>query len=352
MSTTSSLAPERPPVRSAEALHVQRIASTGELEALAPEWEALWDSVPSATPFQSPRWLLPWWRHIGRGTLATVALRCADDGALAGLAPLYVYVDPRNGRRHLFPLGIATTDCLDPLVAPGWEAPVWHQLMEDLAERSWWDLLEWPQLRLPPPLRGWQHELGPAEQNPVLALPPGGKRLPVPRSMAQNIRTARSRAARVGGLAYELAGRDSIAPLLDALQRLHGQRWAERGLPGVLADAAVLSSHREAAPLLHEAGLLRLHGLRLDGEIIAALYVLADPCPRHERRHFHYIGGFDPRHRDLSPGTLLIAHAIECAMAEGATAFDFLRGAEPYKYRWGAADQSMWTLRVRRDGTA
>ena len=117
-------------------------------------------------------------------------------------------------------------------------------------------------------------------------------------------------------------------------------------MPGVLDDRSVLAWHREAAGLLQDAGLLRLHGLRRDGEFIAVLYCLMDLAPAHERRCYYYLGGFDPRLRTLSPGTLLIGHAIEQAIIEGAAAFDFLRGGEPYKYRWGAVNEPSYTLRV------
>ena len=40
-----------------------------------------------------------------------------------------------------------------------------------------------------------------------------------------------------------------------------------------------------------------------------------------------------------SPGTLLIAYALEDAVSRGDSEFDFLRGNEPYKYRWGARDR-------------
>jgi CelD/BcsL family acetyltransferase involved in cellulose biosynthesis len=36
---------------------------------------------------------------------------------------------------------------------------------------------------------------------------------------------------------------------------------------------------------------------------------------------------------------VIVAHAIEQAVREGATTFDFLRGAEDYKYAWGAKDR-------------
>ena len=47
------------------------------LDRLRPEWEALWRAVPEATPFQSPAWLIPWWRHVGEGALLVLALRAA-----------------------------------------------------------------------------------------------------------------------------------------------------------------------------------------------------------------------------------------------------------------------------------
>jgi CelD/BcsL family acetyltransferase involved in cellulose biosynthesis len=35
----------------------------------------------------------------------------------------------------------------------------------------------------------------------------------------------------------------------------------------------------------------------------------------------------------------MIWHAMAEGIREGMTAFDFLRGAEEYKYRWGAKDR-------------
>jgi CelD/BcsL family acetyltransferase involved in cellulose biosynthesis len=81
------------------------------------------------------------------------------------------------------------------------------------------------------------------------------------------------------------------------------------------------------------------------------LHCLIDAPSRPQRRCYYYIGGFDPRFAALGPGTLLIAHAIEQARLEGAAAFDFLRGAEPYKYRWGAASRPTFQLLLRHRPT-
>jgi CelD/BcsL family acetyltransferase involved in cellulose biosynthesis len=40
---------------------------------------------------------------------------------------------------------------------------------------------------------------------------------------------------------------------------------------------------------------------------------------------------------------------MRCAVLEGAQTFDFLRGAEPYKYAWGARDRQLLSVSfVRR----
>jgi CelD/BcsL family acetyltransferase involved in cellulose biosynthesis len=44
----------------------------------------------------------------------------------------------------------------------------------------------------------------------------------------------------------------------------------------------------------------------------------------------------------------MIAVALEQAIMRGAVMFDFLRGREPYKYRWGALDSPTVRLRLTR----
>src|SRR3712207_9392044 len=100
---------------------VEVIDNLAELERLRPAWMALWHQARGATPFQSPDWLIPWWRHIGEGELLTIAVFDEAEGRLVGFAPLYLYAQA-SGERVVFPLGIATTDYLDALAEPGWEA--------------------------------------------------------------------------------------------------------------------------------------------------------------------------------------------------------------------------------------
>jgi CelD/BcsL family acetyltransferase involved in cellulose biosynthesis len=47
-------------------------------------------------------------------------------------------------------------------------------------------------------------------------------------------------------------------------------------------------------------------------------------------------------------GSVLTYHAIRFAALAGARIFDFLRGTEPYKYRFGAVDRADRTWMVPR----
>jgi len=312
---------------------LELVESTARLETLVPEWAALWQRVPETTPFQSPAWLVPWWRHFGPGQLSTIALW--RKGRLAALLPLYRDAAARDGTLRL--LGGGNTDYLDILAVPGCAAELGPVLIGAPAEVGAPDedlLLE----RLPAwsPLRGVEGDFVHAREDepcPVLALPHES------RSCWKNAGYLRRRLARMGGLAIRRVGRDELPAAIDSLAALHASRWAVRGSPGIFADPINAGFLREAFAALLDAGVLRLHLLHLEGEVVAAhLGMVA------KGRAYYYIAGFDPAVARLSPGSALLAHAIEDAEREGARAFDFLRGAEAYKYHWGAEDQ--WTQRV------
>jgi CelD/BcsL family acetyltransferase involved in cellulose biosynthesis len=332
-------------------LSTECVRDAARLAALRPEWLALWRRCPAATPFQSPDWLLPWWRHLGGGELLAVVVR--DGARLVGLAALFVYAD--GGTRRLLPLGIGISDYHDLLLEDGREDAAAALFAALRQERARWDVLEFEELRpeacalrlAGPP--GWSDAVAENGHCPALALPEGAASVRdcVPRAKFEAVKLARNRARRRGEVAVEQADAASVGELLEALIRLHAARWDERGGAGVLAEERLQSFHRVAAPLLLDAGVLRLHVLRIDERIVGAYYGFVQ-----RDRAYAYLTGFDPEYRFESPGTILFAHAIEEALREGARAFDFLRGREPYKYGWGATDRPNRRRRFRLDDDA
>ena len=340
-------------LREAATFQAEEVANTAALERLRPEWERLWLSIPTTTPFQRPEWLIAWWRHIGQGRLLTNSVRNGA-GQLVALFPFYVYTPPEGGPRSLFPLGIATTDYLDALVLPGMEAAAMELPFTTCRATCGRDVCDWPQLRPGSPLLaasgppGWDSCVEPAEPCPALRLPasPAALGERVSGKTLRDLRSHRRRSMAFGDLSWEIAQRDTLGEIFDALLRLHAARWAKRDEPGVLASPTVQAAHREALPGLLRAGLLRFHALRLDGEIVAALYGLVDPPGHAGRRVYFYLSGFDPRLERLSPGLLLVGQAVDAAIAEGIAHADFLRGREAYKYFWGAEDMPTYRRRL------
>ena len=328
---------------------IDELTTTEDLEALEPAWADLWHRASSATSFQSPAWLIPWWRHLGGGALRVLAARAG--GRLVGLLP--VFLQAPEGEK-LLPLGIAISDYLDGLYEDGHGPEVAAAMMRNLFERHRdWRVCELhplpagsPLLEAPLPPES-SADIQPFEPCLVVELPPEATSLRhvLPKRMRKNLRYFGGRAARLGRIGFETASVANVAEVLDALFELHAARWARIDHPGVLADAAIRAFHRAAASALLDAGLLRLHALRLDGRIVAVLYAL-----HAKRRAYCYMSGFDSDLGEISPGTLIMAHAIERAIGERACEVDFLRGREPYKYFWGVRERPCYGRMIRRAG--
>lgn len=326
---------------------VERIGSAAALEALAPEWDRLAEACPRATPFQRPEWLLPYCRAYEPEVVA-VALR--RDGRLAGLAAL-------ERRRHdggpaLVFLGTGPSDYLDLLAEPGAEEELWQAVLVLVEEESGaaragdggggdghvpaCRLDEIPPGSPVPELAArddrWHERVEDATPCPALRLPESGTlEDALPAKQYARLLYERRRARREGRLEVAEAPADDPGPMLQRLVELHRARWSERGRGhGVLPERAA-RFHHGVARAFARRGELALFEVRVDDTPVASFYGF-----HHRRTLYYYIGGFDPASSHLSPGVLAVGHAIEQALARGCGSFDFLRGAEPYKLRWGA----------------
>jgi CelD/BcsL family acetyltransferase involved in cellulose biosynthesis len=326
---------------------IEDITDAASFAALEAEWWSLWQRCPSATPFQSPAWLLPWWRHFGPGSLRTVAIR--QGGELVLLAPFYLEDGPLA--RRLLPVGISLSDYLDILVDPAVPEAV-AALVTHLDGLDDWDRLELEELApgasalaLSPAAR-WSEESFAQSGCPTLLLRPEPLEDLLPRPKLRKIRMSRNRAERRGPWHIRCAdGVEETMEGLNLLVALHGARWSMRGEEGVLNNEQVQAFQRATVPRLEAAGLLRIWILEFGEVAAAAVYELVG-------RDWvaGYLTGFSPEFEFESPGTLLLAHVIEHAAREGYRAFHFLRGQESYKYSWGAADR--WNTKrslIRQD---
>ena len=327
------------------AVEYRLITTAEELSAFVPAWRDLWQRDRQASPFQSAEWLASWWEHFGNSRLRSVVI--TKDAHPTGFLPFYIFRDPQSSQDQLLPVGVGTTDYLDGIFAAECSREEIAGAVECLCASTAHDLLCVPQL--PPHSRLLEAMRSHGSSAAFLSASEGCSRMPavalpdLPQKIRRNAMYYRNRALRCGALELVQADAANQLQIFEELRLLHGSRWSARGEDGVLADDHVIGWHRQAIPLLAEAGLLRLMALRLRGETIAVLYSLIDRV-REERTQYFYITAYSPRQAELRPGTLLIAYAIEQAAREDVTTIDMLRGDEPYKQIWHMEKRPTWCL--------
>ncbi|MFE2723661.1 GNAT family N-acetyltransferase [Kitasatospora sp. NPDC059327] len=309
-------------------------------------WRELAAADPGGSWFTTPEWTLSWWETLGaRQGRGEIAVWREPDGRVGAVAPLL------RTRRRLHPRAPLTVPCLTVLgsgpgaadhcgvsAAPGRRAEV----ADWLARRARRTTL-------------LLTDLDPG-QTPLL--PPGAVeigRTPCPRvdltagPNALGSRQFRADLRRYGRkLAAEGITFRWVAPavgdgelaerfaLLDTVLRLHRLRRAALGRPTTF-DAARAPLHvrlieRSAATGRGEGPAFLV--AERAGEVVGALYGF-----RWRDTFAYYQIGWDQAWAPLRLGTAVIAEAVRAAAGQGLTTFDFLRGTEPYKYRFDAVDR-------------
>jgi len=330
----------------AQSIDCELVTCSLRLEELEEDWRELWSLLPDATPFQSPDWLLPWWKHYREEQLFSFAFW--DGARLVGLAPLQIFRSAADPTRRLFLLGTGNSDYLDVLFHPAWRRACWNALMAEIRNRSdCWDLCSFQRLRPGSPLLeeiveppGWRVEQ--AEQVPCVAID-----LQDLGHGSVMLRRSQSYARKLQGLhkhSFEEASAANLDEFSDALERLHQQRWRQEGCRGALSTARDHSFHRMVARRFLNAGMLMFYGIRMAGRLIAVIYGF-----RVRDAVYSYLSGFDLEYARKSVGAITIGYAVQRAIESGCQAFDLLQGKEKYKYTWGARDQACFVRRIMKE---
>ena len=194
--------------------------------------------------------------------------------------------------------------------------------------------------------QGWTLNVEREDVSPVTTLPEGvdldGFLSTLGKKARHEIRRKVRRAEAVGEIRLE----DSTDPLhdLEAFIELHQKRWGEDGLfrPGPGGEQSRVF-FRRLFELFGPDGPLRLTFLSVgDRRIASGVHFESD------EELLYYNAGVDTDARDLSPGVLMVHAYVTRALAKGIRRLDFLRGNEPYKYDWGAVDEPIRRVLVRR----
>jgi CelD/BcsL family acetyltransferase involved in cellulose biosynthesis len=329
-------------------MQLEIITDRAGFEVLREPWAQLQDRVTDTSVFMTWEWQCYWWKHYGRDQDLRLLL-VRHDGIVVGILPLYLQsrrvlrLVPVKILRNVGTGGDTAPDYLDPLIDPAHADEIAAILVKYILGNT----LAYDQLLL-------------ADFSPASAFaealrkqlgPKGAARRESVSARISFITLPDSWAAYLGTLSGDRRNvirrfRRKIEALpaarfftwqdpatldsgIDRLIELHLKRWSNRSDSHAFASDAYVGFHREVMHASMEKGWLRLFGIETDGQVMAMLY-----CYRYRDRMYYFQGGFDPAMSKLRPGLVLMGHAIEQAILEGAAVYDMLRGEYDFKTHW------------------
>jgi len=139
---------------------------------------------------------------------------------------------------------------------------------------------------------------------------------------------------------------DSTKEAMYTFFKLHRKRWELKSPSGALVARGVNRDfHLDVAKSFAENGWLNLSFLTINDEPIASLYSF-----EYGQKLYQYLTAFDPEYSTYGPGNLLISYLIQDCIRNGIREFDFMRGAESYKYAWNAVNRRIIEVSHVRKG--
>ncbi len=323
------------------------------IQKLVPEWREL-ASVAARSPFESPDWLVPWFRHYGRDAEPRI-LAWRTGGRLVAVAPLIL-----SRRRQVATVvelafwggtGPALRGLVDVLAQDDHREPVMDSFAAWLRSGDCpWDLLH--ALRLPAEsstpaqlqtlarANRWRHVCltGVVRSDSyVLDLTAeAGASPPLGPKARHNLRTEERRFARIGGRYEVVTDPAAAAELRDGLRRLAADRWGETEIH-FRPDSSFAGFIGEAFSAMLASGSMYAHVARDRSGIRACLvtFVL-------NRRAASILIAVSAKQdvKRLSLGKHLFVASIGESVARGCRSYDFL---------WvGGYKETFWHARPQR----
>lgn len=332
-------------------MHIEAVRSADAWSALAAEWGELVNHTHQNTPFITYEFQRAWWDHLGGGEWQDVELYILtgrdDEGRLRGIAPLF-----RTGETlHL----IGTheiADFLDFIAAPQDLPAFLEAALDHLADQPDWRTLDLYNLLDSSAsqgiLSGLAEQRGWSVAHETLQPSPY---LPIPASLDAYIDTLDSKQAHELRRKLRRAAKNPEPVSLEIVSDKEVLSAALDDFFALMTQEADKASflsvpmRAQMEGIAHAAfagGWLQLAFLKVR-DVRAAGYMNFD----YDGRVWGYNAGFNNAYASLSPGWLIMAELVRWCAQHGRTVFDFMRGGEEYKYRFGAVDRFVERVTIK-----
>lgn len=306
--------------------------------------EHVGDSRAIQHVFMLPSWLKAW-KHAfdSQDELYLCLMKMREE--LIGVASLSI-----TGATASFVGDPEISDYMDFAVVPGYEREFYHALLDDLAKEQVTKL----DLRcLRPESTVFSHLVEAArDRKGSSSCEPDGVTLEMDlpgdwseylnrldRKQRHEVRRKLRRLHEAAEVRFHaLEDATEIAERLDVFLKMFRESRPDKA---AFMNSRMESFFREMIRAMAEKGLVRLFLLELNDLPAAAAL-----CFDYRDTLFLYNSGYDPRYRSLSVGLLCKILSIKHGIAIGRKKYDFLKGAEPYKYYLGGNEVRLSRCRI------
>jgi CelD/BcsL family acetyltransferase involved in cellulose biosynthesis len=344
-------------------MHWTVIKRLDQFQNLAKEWNSLLACSASHVPFLRHEYLVAWWKTLGGGEWEQgelyIVLARRENGELAGAAPLFLTNNP-EGEKALLLLGsIEISDYLDilgcledlPIFVEGLlmliaEDPSVENKVLDL-----YNILEssplLPCLKEKAGVLGWRMDEERLKHCPYIPIPGDWETYlaGIDKKQRHEIRRKIRRAENWESewnepvRWYIVENEQNLESEMDAFMDLMAQdpekdRFLTRQMRAQLQSAA------RAA---FDHNWLQLAFLEVGNTKVAG-YLNFD----YDNHIWVYNSGLNFGYRELSPGWVLLGYLLQWANENKRNRFDFMRGDEEYKYRFGGVDRFVVRARLSK----
>ena len=337
-------------------MHLDVIRTLPELKALKEEWNRLLFSSASHVPFLLHEYQVAWWEGMGGGEWGSGELFVVtgrdNSSELVGIAPLFS-VSNSDGEVTLMLLGsVEISDYLDLIAPPETLHDFCSALLTFLKQHGpgpgtrldLYNLIDssptLPALKEAAAGLGWVIVDETLHRCPYIQLPGDWEAYlaGIDKKQRHEIRRKMRRAGEypLPVNCYLVEQRISLD---QEIEELFGLMEKDQEKARFLTPAMRVQLS-QIIKLAYDQGWLQLAFVEVGGKNAAA-YLNFD----YDGQIWVYNSGYDPEIRDISPGWVLLGYLLKWANENGRTVFDFMRGDEEYKYRFGARDR--WVVRVQ-----
>ncbi len=153
----------------------------------------------------------------------------------------------------------------------------------------------------------------------------------------------------IGFIGSSAVDKSLFEKYLNCFFDLHQKRWNEKGKKGVFYNKKIKKFFTDLFTVLYNKNKIALSFLALNektsgGNSGKEKIISSAVCFDSGNKRQVYLPGFDPEYSNFHPGVVLTYYIIKEAIGKKYEEFDFLKGGEDYKQRFGAVKRENYKL--------